>query len=165
MPNGQSLFSGPKVPATGPQIIIKTLRSGESVEGYLLTENGTSFEVHWNSNKGKKGRSERCLGEEQECPGCFAGLPKRWKGYLPIVDAKNRSTIILELTPGTALSLNDLIGGYENRIGLFLRFSRQPGGDRTRIRVQLLNQFPVSAKMPEPPNVQEALEKLWKWPV
>lgn len=148
-------------PEPGPEKDVVRLTKQQEMRVGILSEGIRGVYVHWNAGRGLRGRSEPCL--KERCTGCRAKLPRRWKGYLYVIDEKGKETFFLEITTEAAKKLRGLFEECETLRGMSVKFSRM-NGDKTRMQVEI---FPKPIPLALLERHQEilpwdSLSRLWE---
>ena len=142
-------------PRSGPEMLIRRLKASQSIHCTVLSQSLWGVWTHWNG-----ARSEPCYAEKKECPGCKRGLPKRWKGYLHVVDNMANSTMFLELTPSAAEKILAVLGEADSLRGNRMKVARL-AGDKARLVVELMLPFKDVDSLPKSQDPYCTLKKLW----
>jgi len=160
---GMDLCFGDDAPPPGPEMDVIRLDKSVQLQVCILSEAIRSVFVHWNQNKGSKGRTEPCFREN--CKGCKFHLPRRWKGYIHCHLAKEKKEAFVEVTPGAAEDLALALPNGISLRGLNVILRRQDG-KKARMRVDLMPEFLASdpSKLPEEKLPWETLARLWEVP-
>jgi len=153
----QELDRGEDAPRAGPDIWVRRLAAGESAAFAICSPAIWQFWVHWAGN-----HSEPCFKDHKKCPGHRKGLPRRWKGYLYIVNHTARRCEFLEITPAGSEQLISLCGDKHSFRGK--RFTATRGkGDKARVAYGVLPEWQqfTSSKLPQDKDPVKTLMKLW----
>lgn len=160
--NGHGEFAfDDNVPRPGPDIFIKRLKGQESLTCTILGAKVHGVWCHWNP---KSDSSEPHYLSEDECPGCKARRPKRWKGYVHCFAHNMGQEIFLELTPHSAQSLQSQIGPVETMRANRLRIERGKG-DNGKLSVTVLTAERNADALPREKSPQPSILKLWGFDV
>lgn len=105
------------------------------------------------------GRTLACVAHD--CPGCEAGMPRRWEGYLGVWTSGQSKHIILAVTPGAAIGIHDSAPDPQNLRGLVLVAERL--GTRANARLQArVEPYDISQlKLPPIPDLKAHLLHIW----
>lgn len=142
-------------PKAGPKWWIERVKTGQ--EQLFTVFSSTIFGVwtHW----GLYGSSP-CMSTPDQCAGCKAKLPRRWKGYLHTYDWHNKRQCFLEITPLVAEQIVEQLGENVPFRGYRLKLKRGKG-DKARIKVEVLAPLPSGPSLVDEKSPQKTLEKLW----
>lgn len=81
-------------PIVEPRVDIWRITPGATVTCLSLARDYTGLQTHW------YGRTYLCPGTA-DCPGCYASVPIRWVGLLPVLD-RSKAFRLLELSAQSA---------------------------------------------------------------
>ena len=115
------------------------------------------FYCHWTGKD-----SVPCTGQNQSCNGCVKGLPRRWKGYLHVVDLQSHLEGFLELTPLSATCVNDQTAADFSLRGCRLQVVRGNGGAHSRLRITVLPDLAGGQGLRESKDPIITLGRLWE---
>lgn len=144
-------------PKSGPEIWVRRLKAKDTISVSICSPAIWEFWVHWAGDK-----SQPCLKPHKSCPGHRQGLPRRWKGYLFVVNHRSRRCEFLEITLGAVEQLNELVGEKTNLRGK--RFTVARGnGDASRLSFASLPDWQLfsTAVLPEDVDPAKTLCKIW----
>lgn len=142
-------------PPAGPAIFVRRLKGEEGVTCAILGDKVYGIWSHW---QGKK--SEPHFRNADDCPGCIARRPKRWKGFLHVWDYATNKEIFLELTPASASQLGQQLGRNSDLRGERIRVQRTKG-DNGRLTVAVLQAEPKIDVLPKEKDPRQTILKLW----
>lgn len=143
------------IPRSGPELFVKRLKAGESIQVILIGSKIRGLWVHWNSS-----------GNFSEphyngaCPACDAKMAKRWKGFIHAFDRQNGTPLFMELTPRSAGELERYcngMGGYRGKVVTFTRGAK--ANSKVGIAVQTFNVDPNT--LPVEQDARRSIMKLW----
>lgn len=126
-----------------------------TVYGVSISSNLVGAKLHY-----WKGRSTPCTGAE--CDACQNGQRPRWKGYLAIMDPKQKLVKILEFTERCYADLNSFFqqrGTLRGAQVQFSRLNRRPNGP---MQVEIAEMLFDQGLLPEEPNLREILDNIWE---
>jgi len=106
-----------------------------------------------------RGRTIPCEGEN--CPACNDKRPPRYHAYVGLLGKKSREHALFELTGHAAAPLYDWIEAGKSLRGAALNAYRTRGGSNAPVTVQLSQMPGLEVVLPEPPDIQAALELIW----
>lgn len=145
-------------PEPGPEMPIIRLRACQKIHVLFLSPQIWGVNTHWNGEK-----SCPCMRDHSRCSGCKAHWPRRWKGYLDVIDNGQQRRGFFELTPTSALAIKRIIPLGETLRGVYAWIERLKG-DRARLRVEV-ETWKARApedKLPAPMDPFVTLSKLWR---
>ena len=142
---------------TGPEIWVRRLVAGEEIDIAICSPAPWPIWTHWCGN-----HSEPCYTPHEQCPGHRRGYPRRWKGYLAIVNHTARRLEFLEITAKAADSLKELAGEGNSLRGLRVK-ARRGKGDKARLAFSSLPEWSqyTQAKLPADVDPEKTLVRLW----
>lgn len=114
-------------PPPGPETEILRIPGGEKRTCLILSRAFWGVWTHWDGH-----RTEPCLGEGASCPGHKKGYPSRWKGYLHVWLVHQAKEAFLEVTPGLAERIKDVLPQGKPFRGETIIVSRGKG-DKARL--------------------------------
>lgn len=150
-------------PTPGPQQKVLQLKAGEELDCVILSPTIWGVGTHWNDRAGKHGRSERCTIDKGSCSGHEGKLPYRWKGYLYVFCFRRRDALFVELTPMTGEAIELQTPKGETLRGQRLKLKRGDGGNKTGIRVEILEFRGDVDSLPADKDPEPILQTLWTW--
>jgi len=102
--------------------------------------------------------------DSPDCPACKEGLPYRWHGYVSAVLIPTWEPVILEVTSAAGAALITCYEATGNLRGVQLAAHRPSGKPNGRVLMALKPTDPARIRLPEPPNVQQILCRIWSVP-
>lgn len=152
-------------PAAGPAHRIERLKKNEQVQVCILCDKPEWFLTHWQPAKGnRKGFSMPHVDPHEECKGCQAHLPQKWRGFLECLDFHKKVRCFQEITPGMLEDLERLLPDAVSYRGLVIIMKRL-NGDQARLKCQLEPHWESRSNEPLLPaiGVEKVLRKLWEY--
>jgi len=152
------ILDGP--PPPGPDMEVMRLKANAVVQIFILSEMVRYVRLHWDSGKGRKGRSAPHL--KVDCPLCARQVPKKVLAYLHVELSRQKKQVFLEMTPAAAEELVNCVP-----IGTVLRGTqaivRRGNADHARLAVEV---FPTAGsidreRIPAEKLPWETLKRLW----
>ncbi len=133
-------------PLQEPQTPIFRVKAGESRLFHIQTDDLLGICTHW------LGRTRLCT-THTDCPGCFAGVVRRWTGYIPVADHRKVQGL-LEISASNA-------GWWEREIKTGKLFNQIA-------KVSRVNRFGglmLDGVKPAPNPVDEPVKSIeaWRW--
>lgn len=145
-------------PEPGPRVPIIRVAAKETLHCTILSYHIQGYWTHWTGD-----RSQPHWLEEGQCPGCRAGSPKRWKGYVFCQIHERKTTGFVELTPGAAVTLGEQLETPSLMRGTMVMLSRsQKRNGRLNVTV-LATRAPLD-KLAPAIDVEPTLRALWGIP-
>lgn len=150
----------PTPPSEPRTIVLVRLKAGDSLTCRILSKQIWGIWTHWDGKK-----SYPCVLGAGACKGCRTQDPKRWKGFLHVLNVANRREMIIEVTAfAFSQFLDQLTKERENLRGLRVLFERAKGSDNGRLRMSLLASETGFLELPVESAPSWTLMKLWKIP-
>lgn len=132
------------------------LRKGAVFSVVCLSERIYGIVTHWTGT-----RTEPCIDPPDECPGCKARKPRRWKGYIHCRNAKDGAEGLIELTAGAARQLQAQRPNTPTLRGTMLRIERSKKASNGRLDVQVLGTYHPIEDLPPAQSPIHTLELLF----
>lgn len=140
-----------------PLIFIMSPRPRETRRAIVLSERPLGVMTHW-----WRGRTVRCTDGESECEACGKAA-RRYKSYVAGWCMDTNRYWLVEFTAQAAIDNPKTLGddGPDLR-GLTVILNRKGQGNAGRLLVKFYSDpSRVAAAIPEPFDVQAALERIW----
>ncbi len=145
-------------PRPGPELEIIRVVTAGTFMFRVLSETLWGMWTHWETN-----HSTPCFLEKAKCYGCTKGLPRRWKGYVHVINAlKPNSTGFLELTPFAGQQVLDQCPASVSMRGMRLQVTRTQGGAKGRLRITVLPDLAPGTDLPLEKTPEATLCRLWE---
>lgn len=140
-----------------PLIFISSPRVGEKRRSMVLSERPIGVMTHWFRN-----RTVRCTKNEGECEACGKAA-LRYKSYMAGWDLDSRKYVLIEFTAQAAIDNPKTLGDDGPSLrGLNVVTSRKGNSNAGRLLVEFFTDPKRdAASVPEPFDVQAALERIW----
>lgn len=106
------------------------------------------------------GRTLPCL--EPECGACDAERPKRYEAFVSGVWVRDKKHEIIRLTTNAMYQLKDRMRGVVDYRGTLLEVERRGERKNGRVVVTVADGFVESARLPERPDLEQHLLKIWR---
>lgn len=133
--------------------LVRVQRAGV-VRGIILSRNLEGTGVHY-----WKGKSMPCAGSA--CEPCREGFKPRWYGYVAIWNPRTDQIAIAEVTDSASDDFDRFIARHNTLRGGRLTLSRQGQRPNGRILAQIEPGDLSDERLPDCPNVQQMLMKIW----
>jgi hypothetical protein len=145
-----------RVPLPGPSIPV--IRVDESVNKVVtvLGHAIVGFWTHWTGV-----RTAPCRNHDEKCDGCARQWPKRWKGYLHVLDHVLGRDGFVEVTPVVAELIRSTLADRVDMRGVRMTLRRSPGGKKGRLLVSFLPDWESPATLPPAKDPELVLLRLW----
>jgi hypothetical protein len=143
-------------PAPGPKHPIIRIKSPQDQRMTILGSHIEGYWTHWTGD-----RSVLCLQNGAACPKDRHNLPRRWKGYLHVIDHFNGRLGFLELTPAAAQHLRDALEDCSFYRGMRFYISRTAGGKMGRLVIRMTTPCPQMQELPPAEPVLETLKRVF----
>jgi hypothetical protein len=127
----------------------------QEVKGIVLQADITGVLTHF-----FEGQTAPCFKGQIFCPGCEAGRPVRWKGYLPVLQWLNRKPGLLELTEEAVRTNERLLVGGSPLTGMVVTARRIGKQKNSPVRVSFEDGSP-HMNLPVPFDVHTVLLAIW----
>jgi len=99
------------------------------IQGIVTSEHVLGRYTHWDAY-----RTVPCT--DNDCTLCREGNPKRWQGYISVMNQLNQRQVVLQVTPLAAQALAEAKLQYGKLRGLLALFSRIAKRPNARIHVE-----------------------------
>ncbi len=142
-------------PPPGPEIWIRRLRAREVLRCTILSTEMWGVQFHWTG----KVSAPHFVPTEQ-CAGCQAQQPLKWRGYLHIVNQDKMVSEFLELSPALVRAVETATGLTGGWRGLRMRFERG-AGDRAKVSCSLQGPDRSVEPLPAERDPLRELSLLW----
>lgn len=142
-------------PSAGPELFVLRLKGDEFFTFTIWSEEITGMWTHWG-----KGKSEPHYVDEDNCPGCNARRPRRWKGFIHAYCFEKKQEVLVELTPSSAKSLLDQLGAKASLRGNRIQVKRTKGANG-RLLISVLTACPNPQDLPPAKDPKASILKLW----
>ena len=134
---------------------IRRCRATEKVRAIILSHQVVGLYVHYWS-----GRSRPCTGET--CEACASNNAARWKGYLAATDEGLKARWLLELNASCAQGAHVHFSKLRTLRGCLAILSRSNGKSNGPLFLQISNQPMPNHALPDAPNVEQKLCRIWE---
>lgn len=146
-----------KAPRPGPELEILRIVDTRIRNFTILAEGVQGIWTHWNGKA-----SEPCYVPVESCDGCKKGTPRRWKGYLHVIDHELRKEGFLEITPTAADTLKHYLPKEVSLRTVRISLCRSSNSPKGRLRCTVNDALQTSEQLPKERDPMETLSKLWK---
>lgn len=162
MANPELELSESSIPvAPGPDLFVVRMKANEKREIVIYSKEFWGVEVHFGANST---RSSPHFKNEDLCPGCLNKVARRWKYYLHVYDYRGKRQIFLELTPGAAKQIWNLLPEGQSFRGVRMIVERGPRAN-AHLKINLLTPVPDDDRLPAAKDPKPSLMKLWGYEV
>ena len=123
----------------------------------LVSSKPQGFYGHWN-----KGKTQLCTAHKGECQYCEEELPRRWNGFLHVLDANYRASSFLEVTLLGRDTLKDLLAEQESWVGRLVHVSRSKNNVKSPLVFSFVSSGTPGKKLPKEADVFPTLKRVWR---
>ena len=113
---------------------------------------------HWDD-----GRTYPCIAGKKLCKRCLKEVPRRWTGYLYVVNADGTGGSFLEITTLGLEDLDTLYGKGESLRGFIIHVERSKKTKRSPLRFDKLGAVPLHQVLPIERDVLPTLQRVWRF--
>ena len=151
----EELHRDDSVPDPGPAILIVRAGPNADVMYVCLSPGIHGFHIHWTGK-----RSAPCVKGADGCRLCESGTPRKWRGYVHVINMATGNNCFLELTPTTAEQFIKQVGTGTLRGA---RFQLKRGNGRTAPCRLALMGFMTEDRLAkaEALDPEDSLRKIW----
>jgi hypothetical protein len=148
---------GAAPPPPSKRMDVFRVTTSESAQFTCASESILGVEIHWYGR-----RSHECTQTANgQCKGCAENWPKKWKGYLHVVDPLKRHEGFLEITATCWALFQSQLPPTSSLRGIRFRLSKTKGGAKGRYLVTVLESRECSESLPEERDALPVLRLLW----
>lgn len=156
VPNVPVRFDVPMPAQDYSYVPVLYARAGQRVKMRVLSRAVTGCMTHWIA-----GRTRPCYTPIAPCPGCGAGRPRAWKGFLGGICAYTRVRVITMLTSHACRPHVRRLRGEEGGVrGCLLTMFHEGASAAGRTRIELAQQLPEQ-ELAEEFDVEAQLKHMW----
>jgi hypothetical protein len=148
---------GAKPPAPGPKQEVIRVTSTEPRTFVIVSTAIWGQWIHWYGS-----RSHECVSDKKECNGCVRGWPRKWKGYLHVVERAGGPGNFLEITPMFEDIISMQVPRDQSLRGCIMRVSKTKGGAKGRYIIDVLERRHDLSVLPEERDPVAILKFLWQ---
>ena len=136
---------------------VERVKPGAKYHVVILSEAIWGLEAHWSGS-----RTIPCTGTPEECPGCVARNPKRWRGGVHVYDLARKESYFVELTPGAARKLMAVASDSMPVRGLQIDIYRSGSAVNGRLMLDVVKRLNDVKKLPAEQDPGPVLRWLWQ---
>lgn len=144
-----------EIPRDGPELFVLRMK-GNLVYHFIIW--GCKIRgiwYHWRLN-----HSEPHFQDDENCPGCKARQPKKWKGFVHCYCVELKQEVFLELTPASSASLVAQFAPGASLRGCRIQVKRT-GANNGRLYTSVLTPITETSSLPAEKDPRPSILKLW----